>query len=236
MTTDSQAVHCPHCGKAASGKFCSHCGASLAAGSSPGPWNRQILLPWIAISLATVSLVLSLVTWFDRGGEAVPPTAVRFSQPAAPAAGMPGQPPDLSSMSPREAADRLFNRVMIASEQGQAEAVRQFAPMALQAYERANATDNDARYHVALIHLATGNTQGARTQIDKLRIAAPNHLMATMLEQQIAERRGDQAGIARANKAFLAAYDSEMAMARVEYQEHRSGIERFREAAKTVKR
>jgi predicted Zn-dependent protease len=138
---------------------------------------------------------------------------------------------DLASLSPRDAADRLFNRVMAASENGNTEEALRFAPMALEAYDRIGPLDNDARYHVALIHLVAGDVKSARVQLEELKRSAPNHLLGLMLEQQIAVQSGDKAGAARAYKNFLAAYDAEMATARVEYQEHRGGIERFREAA-----
>ncbi len=52
-----------------------------------------------------------------------------------------------------------------------------------------------------------------------------------MVERDIAERSGDQDGVAKAYKSFLDAYDAEVAAARAEYQDHWSGIGRFREAA-----
>ncbi len=52
-----------------------------------------------------------------------------------------------------------------------------------------------------------------------------------MLEHQIAVHNGDQAGAAQAYEAFVAAYDAEIAAGRTEYQDHRGGIERFRQAA-----
>lgn len=144
---------------------------------------------------------------------------------------VPGQPPDLASMSPRQAADRLFNRVMAASENGDnAEALR-FAPMALQAYNILGTMDNDARYHVALLHLAVDDSKSARVQIDMLRKSVPKHLLAFMLEHQIAERSGKQDSTARVFKAFLAAYDAEMAVGREEYQDHLNTLERFRKTA-----
>jgi hypothetical protein len=52
-----------------------------------------------------------------------------------------------------------------------------------------------------------------------------------MLEHQIAERGGKKESAARAYKSFLAAYDTEMAAARAEYQDHQGSVERFRAAA-----
>jgi len=136
-------------------------------------------------------------------------------------------------MSPRQAADRLFNRVMAASENGDTAEALRFAPMALQAYDNLGTLDNDARYHVALLHLTAGDIKSARVQVGLLRKSVPNHLLGFMLEHQIAERSGKKESAARAYKAFLAAYDAEIAVEREEYQDHLNTIERFRNAAQT---
>ena len=80
-------------------------------------------------------------------------------------------------MTPREAADRLFNRIMTAAERGDAQEALRFAPMALQAYERLGPLDNDARYHVGLITATTGDIESARAHIDMLRQSVPDHLL-----------------------------------------------------------
>ncbi len=251
---NAKSVQCPSCGKPAAGKFCSHCGApiasscpscgtevkpgsrvchecgtSLAARAAPKEWNAQTIAPWIAIGIATVALFVALVSWFGRGDGAA--ALAPSSPPMTSTTPAPGQPVDLASLSPREAADRLFNRVMTASESGNTAEALKFAPMALQAYDRVGTLDNDARYHVALIHMTAGDIKSARVQLDKLRQSVPNHLLGFMLEHQIAERNGNKDSAARAYKAFLAAYDAEIAKGREEYQDHRGSIERFREAA-----
>jgi len=134
-------------------------------------------------------------------------------------------------MTPREAADRLFNRVMMASEQGnQAEALS-FVPMAVQAYASLPALDRDAHYHLGLIHGVAGDRADLDQQIAALRQGAPNHLLALVLEHDAAERSGDQAAVSRLRAAFDAAYAAEIAMARPEYEAHGNTIERFRAAA-----
>jgi len=200
---NAKTVKCPGCGKSAAGNFCSHCGTPIV---SVCPDCEAEVKPG---SRACQECGASLV-------------------PAAPA---PGQPVDLGSMSPREAADRLYNRTMAASEKGDFVEALKFAPMALQAYEGLGTMDNDARYHVALLRLTTEDINGARVQIEMLRQSAPNHLLALMLEHQIAERSGKKDSATRASKAFLVAYDAEMAAGRAEYRDHQGSIERFREAA-----
>lgn len=251
---NAKSVQCPSCGKPAAGNFCSHCGSpivsvcpscdtevkpgsrvchecgeSLAAQVAPAQWNAQTIAPWVAIGIAAVALLVALVSWFDRSDGAAAPAP--FSLPMTSTAPAPGQSVDLASLSPREAADRLFNRVMIANENGNTAEALKFAPMAMQAYDGLGTLDNDARYHVALIHMTTGDIDGARVQIEMLRKSVPNHLLGLMLERQIAERGGKKDTAARAYKDFLAAYDAEIAKGRAEYQDHRSSLDRFREAA-----
>ena len=105
--------------------------------------------------------------------------------------------------------------------------------MALQAYNNLGALDNDARYHVALLHLTAGDIKSARVQVELLRKSVPNHLLGFMLEHQIAERSGKKDSAAQSFKAFLAAYDAEIATQRAEYQDHLKTIERFHKAAQT---
>jgi hypothetical protein len=62
-----------------------------------------------------------------------------------------GSPPDLSTMSPRERFDRLFNRIMTAAEAGNAAEVTTFLPMARMAYAQLDTVNIDARYHMAML-------------------------------------------------------------------------------------
>lgn len=247
---NAKSVQCPRCGQPAAGRFCSECGAAIgcpscgtkvepgarvcqACGTSltvaPIQSNTQMIIPWVAIGVATMALVVAGVSLMDRDNRAKAP--MPFSSPSTSAAPAPGQSVDLSSMTPRQVADRLFNQIMMATEGGDIEEALRFVPMALAAYDRVGTLDNDARYHVALIHMTAGDIQSARAQIDSIRQFVPNHLLSIMLERGIAERSGDQDGVARAYKSFLAAYETEIVAGRPEYEDHRGGIERFRTAA-----
>jgi hypothetical protein len=210
---------------------CQACGTSFTAQAPTQKWNAQTIAPWVAIGLATVALIISFISWFDRGSDAVPRAAAPFSQSAPAAFSAPGQPPDLANMTPREAADRLFNRVMAASERGDSKEALEFAPMALQAYDALGTLDNDARYHVALIHLTAGESSKARAQIESIRKSVPGHLLATILEHEVAERGGNKSAAAQSYKKFLANYDAEIVSGRGEYRDHQGTIDRFRQAA-----
>ena len=132
-------------------------------------------------------------------------------------------------MSPREAADRLFNRVMIADEQGRSPEVAQFAPMAIAAYDRLETMDLDAIYHVGLIQAASGDVEAAAEAIERLRAVVPNHLLATLLDYRLAIDANDQSKAERLVQRFKSHFEDEIEIDRPEYQHHRRQIDVFRE-------
>ena len=215
---------CPSCGAAtlSEARFCHDCGASLEGGPNGGKWSAGRLAGWGAVAGLIAVAVFAVVTFSEREG--APPT---WATPPTP---MFNTLPDLSRMTPREAADRLFNRIMMASEQGNRAEAQRFVPMAVQAYGALPALDRDARYHLALIHGVADDRANAGQQIAALRQGAPNHLLALMLEHETAVRSGDRAAVSRVLAAFAAAYDTEIATGRPEYEAHRNTIERFRAA------
>lgn len=221
------ARYCAACGAPArpDARFCHQCGARL--GAAPVNW-RANLLP-VALLGGLVAVVFAVVLGlaylmrpdlFQSAGTVAP-------APAAPALSS----VDLSQMSPREAADRLFNRVMAADERGDAGEAQRFAPMALQAYGRVAELDADAHYHLGLLHGIAGDVEGQRREIAALRQFAPDHLLAFALEHDLAERQGDAAAAARAARALADVYDSEIAAGRPEYEAHSIPIEKLRKAA-----
>jgi hypothetical protein len=244
-------MKCPNCGANATGKFCASCGATLKAltctrcsaplnpgakfcptcgapthGGAAGPTGRQPTssVPWMVAGAAVVALLVVLaITQLKTGS----PSA---QAPQVPAASL-GSPVDLSQLSPRDAADRLFNRVMTAYENGAKDTAQFFAPMALQAYGMVDALDADARYHVGLIDLVTDNYAGALAQADTIARTVPGHLYATVLQAEVARARGDSTALRRAQRAFLDHYDAEAKANRPEYAEHPGLLERFRNEA-----
>ncbi len=131
-------------------------------------------------------------------------------------------------MSPREAADRLFNRIMTAEENGDSAQAKQFAPMALQAYQLVPQLDADAHYHLGLINLVVGNLDEVRKQIDVLKQTSPNHLLAMALALTVAKRTGDDAAASDIRAKFATAYESEIASGKPEYEAHRVTIDKIR--------
>ena len=128
---------------------------------------------------------------------------------------------DLTQMSPKEQADRLFDRVMRESEAGQVDSVKIFAPMAIQSHLMlGSALDADGRLHLGLIHLALGETAATRAQADTILKGAATHLYGLVLRIRLAEAAKDAAATQRALRAFAAAYTSERAKNLPEYAQH----------------
>lgn len=139
-----------------------------------------------------------------------------------------GRAPDISSMSPRERFDRLFNRIMQAAESGDTAEVVRFTPMALGAYTQLDSIDVDARYHAAVLRLQVGDLAGALSLADTILTRHPGHLFGYLVRGQAAELQADTAAEASAGRDFLAHYDAEMRAGRPEYREHARVIEEFK--------
>ena len=100
--------------------------------------------------------------------------------------------------------------------------------MATMAYAQLDTVNIDARYHMAMLSVQGGDARAALAQADSIAAAAPRHLFAYLIREAEAARRGDDEAVRAARQGFLAAYDQEIALERVEYAEHRTAIERFR--------
>jgi hypothetical protein len=204
---------CPACGTSSSGKFCHACGSPLSAAGGLRPADRTA---WIVAGVSLFALIVVVIVMVAGRGA---PTQVDSGAEAANAA-MPGGT-DLTPLSPKERADRLFDRVMRESAAGQVDSVRMFAPMAIRAHEMlAGALDADGRLHLGLIHLAVGEAAAARAQADTILRGAPAHLYGLVLRIRLAEAAQDAAATRRALRAFAAAYAPERGRNPAEYAQH----------------
>jgi tetratricopeptide (TPR) repeat protein len=188
--------------------------------------NAQTATLIAAACLTLAALGLLFASAIDLAPDAEPSSRVAAARGQTSPA--PGQPPDLSSMTPREAADRLFNRVMMADERGDREEALQFAPMAVAAYEQLESLDLDALYHLGLIHAAAGELERAEEHLERLKAVVPAHLLASLLEHRLALANDDAAKAALAATRFQEHYDEEIAIERPEYLDHRASIDKFR--------
>ena len=101
------------------------------------------------------------------------------------------QAPDISSMSPDERADRLFNRVMRLSSEGKADSAAFFGPMALGALEALAPLNAHRRYDMGLVALVSGDVSRATAQGDTILAERPTHLLGLALAARAADARGD---------------------------------------------
>jgi hypothetical protein len=140
-------------------------------------------------------------------------------------------PPDLSTMSPRERFNRLYNRIMRGAEAGDQASITRFTPMALMAYAQLDTIDADARFHAALLRVHTGDVEAARALGDSVLAESPGHLFGYVILGTAARWRKDDRALRRAYAGFLEHYDAETKAARPEYGEHRTSLDDFRRAA-----
>ena len=220
---------CQACGAtlAPGARFCGLCGASATDGS-PRSETPKATLPWTVAAVGVVALAAILIVLMRRDQASI--AAAAQSTTAAPAAGAEA-PPDISSVSPRERFDRLYNRIMRAAESGDEATVTRFTPMALMAYAQLSDLDADARYHAALLMVHTGDAEGARALADTILTQNPGHLFGYLILGTVARWQKDEGALANSYAAFLSHYEAEMKAGRREYGEHNRAIEEFRQAA-----
>ena len=132
--------------------------------------------------------------------------------------------PDISNLSPRERADRLFDRVMRLSSEGKADSVQFFAPMAVSVYQTLGPLDADLRYDYGRVAEVAGMANIATAQADSILAADSTHLLGLVLAVRASQLRGDNAAASGYRKRLLAAEPSESAKQLPEYQRHQSDI------------
>jgi hypothetical protein len=132
--------------------------------------------------------------------------------------------PDISSLSPQERADRLYNRVMLLASQGKIDSVQFFAPMAVQAFLLLRPLNADQRYDLGRIAEVVGETGLAKAQADSILIENPNHLLGLILEARLATLAGDTTRLHSYERRLVAAEKAEAAKKREEYVRHQDDI------------
>jgi len=234
---------CNQCGAKLSGtaKFCTQCGAKVGGGARPAATVGQKAAPppaaghraaaaatlgggnapwWIA-GVAMFGLIL-VVGWtmVNRSGTQAPagggmPPGAAGANPAAGQSSL-----DLNTMSPREAADRLFNRVMQTMESGDTTNAMFFQPMAVQAYQRAEPLDLDGILHEALLELLA-DPNAALATLQRILETEPDHVLALGTTARAELALGDTAKAKETYEHLLRVYDTQYARNLVEYDGHR---------------
>jgi hypothetical protein len=184
-------------------------------------------LPWGLAAVALVALVALLAGQrFGRSPEETSTSAPGAAPGGAPFAGATGnsQAPDISNMTPAEAAIRLYNRVMGAHERGRADTVQIFAPMAITAYQMLGNLDLDQRYDLGRIAAISGDEALARAEADTILSLHPNHLLGLILAANAAHMRKDAAAERAYRDKLIANASAERAKQLAEYTTHENDI------------
>jgi len=206
---------CPDCGHQppAEARFCNQCGNSMSGSPTRTGGSGNQVAWWMAGTLLLgLILVIAYPVYGPARAAAPPPVA------AGPAAGPAGV--DLSSMTPREAADRLFNRVMTAVSSNDSTEVVSFMPMAIRALELAEPLDTDGKFHLVLLRLTGRFNEEALEGAEEILAEQPNHLLGLAMAGDASLALGDSASASAYYKRWLDAYETETEKDLLEYRDH----------------
>jgi hypothetical protein len=245
----SGTVTCPSCKSQATGKFCSNCGATLVAttcaacsaslapgakfchrcgtpagSDAPHPQpGFNAALPWAVAGIALVAFIALVAGQrFSRSPQQPAPDA--SAAPFASGAPTGTRAPDISNLTPAEAAARLYDRIMGAYERGQADTVQLFAPMAITSYGMIGDLNLDQHYDVGRIAQVSGDAQLAQAEADTILARNPNHLLGLILAANAAKMRNDVAAERSYYDKLKAAAPTEQPKQLNEYLEHQNDI------------
>ena len=227
------ANYCARCGAALRGppcpdceapselgdRFCTLCGSALRSPAGRGA-VAQPRVVWAAGGIvAAMILVAVALLLLRQGGSAptVPQPAVQPEAMGAPGALGPTNAVDLGSMTPRQAADRLFARVMTSLESGDTAQATLFLPMAIASYDRIVALSLDDRFHLSLLHAAAADGASALAVAEAGLAVRPTHLLCLAAAARAALMVGDEARARGHYRTLVDAYPEEVASGLPEY-------------------
>jgi tetratricopeptide (TPR) repeat protein len=141
---------------------------------------------------------------------------------------------DISNMSPREAADRLYNRVMTAVEANDSTQVTTFLPMSIQAYDMARPLDPDGLFHLSRLQRVGEFDAEALAVAEEALAINPDHLLALYAAGDAALAVGEEASARGYFQRLLDVWDAEMASSNQDYQLHSMQMTGIREYAQEV--
>jgi hypothetical protein len=178
----------------------------------PGSSGNQVAWWMAGALLLGLIMVIAYPVYGPGRPAASSPVAVG---PAGGAAGV-----DLSSMTPREAADRLFNRVMTAVSANDNTEVVNFLPMAIRALELAEPLDIDGKFHLVLLRLTGQFNAEALEGAEEILAQQPNHLLGLAMGGDASLALGDSASARVYYGRWLEAYEIETTKDLLEYRDH----------------
>jgi hypothetical protein len=190
--------------------------------------TSRSLLPWGVALVASLALVIAVAVQRSGAPASAGGAPLGSAAPIAPFAGGSGgavRAPDISALSPRERADRLYDRVMRLASENKTDSATFFASMAVGAYEALAPLDLDLRYDYGRMAEMSGNLALAQSQADSILREAPDHLLGLILAARVAQLKGDTAGQRRYLARMLGAQSTELAKQLEEYERHRGDID-----------
>jgi Double zinc ribbon len=227
---------CPACRSqlTTGAKFCHRCGTAVGGSAPPDP-RAASTVPWAVASIALIALI-ALVAGRNFGTHKAPADDEAPQAPQAQAAPDANAPfaggaaggaaaPDISSMSPAERADRLYDRVMRYHSEGKDDSAQTFAPMAMAAYQMMDSLTLDQRYDLGRIGEVVGLPDVARAEADTILALDPTHLLGLALAARTATLAKQDVAAGQYYRRLLAALPAERKKNLPEYARHSADID-----------
>ncbi len=120
-------------------------------------------------------------------------------------------------MTPRDASNRLFTRVMSAVEAGNRAEAERFLPMAIASYDRIVDLNPHDWFHLSLLHAAAGDGASALATAEAGLAVRPTHLLCLGAAAEGALLLGDSTRAATYYGTLVDAYEEELQSGLVEY-------------------
>lgn len=204
--------------------FCNQCGtpvdAAAPAGPSAAPSPAQGAhraaaaatlgggnLPWW-IAGASMFVMILVVGYFSVRRSTPPAQGGAASQASNPALG--ASSIDLSTMTPIEAADSLFDDVMRHLAAGDTAWAMRFQPMAVSAYVRAEPLDLGGLFDLSLLQRMT-EPDSALATAKRILAKDPNHILGLAAAAEASLDLGDSAQAAKYYQHLLDVYPTQVA-------------------------
>jgi hypothetical protein len=178
------------------------------------------MLSWGVAVVAFVALAALVLARRPDGSDAAASAAPLAAQMPLAGGTASAGPPDISSMTPRERAERLYDRTMMAKEAGKLDSAKFFAKMAVVAYGDLADPSLDDRYDLGRVALVAGAVPRARAEADAILASRPTHLLGLLLAEDAARANGDETAAKAAHARLIAAAPTERQVGLPEYASH----------------